>query len=88
MDMSTDTTYKIKPAGQHILTIGRDLIQDNYAAVVELVKNAYDADSPDVQIEFILSPLHKRIFYRHRRSRSWDVEGRCGQQVDGAINPR
>ena len=35
-----------------ILTIGRDLIQDPYAAVVELVKNAYDADSRDVDIEF------------------------------------
>ena len=40
------------------MTIGRDLIQDNYAAVVELVKNAYDADSPDVQLEFMMSPLH------------------------------
>lgn len=56
--MSTDTTYIIRAAGRHILTIGRDLIQDNYAAVVELVKNAYDADSPDVQLEFIMSPLH------------------------------
>jgi C4-dicarboxylate-specific signal transduction histidine kinase len=45
-------TYKIRPAGRHILTIGRDLIQDCYAAIVELVKNAYDADSPDVHIEF------------------------------------
>lgn len=44
--------YKIRPAGRHILTIGRDLIQDTYAAVVELVKNAYDADSLDVCIEF------------------------------------
>ena len=50
--MNTDTTYKIRPAGRHILTIGRDLIQDNYAAVVELVKNAFDADSPDVKIDF------------------------------------
>ena len=50
--MNTDTTYKIRPAGRHILTIGRDLIQDNYAAVVELVKNAYDADSPHVDVEF------------------------------------
>lgn len=54
--MKTSTTYKIRPAGRHILTIGRDLIQDNYAAVVELVKNAYDADSPDVNIEFTASP--------------------------------
>ena len=53
--MNTNTTYKIRPAGRHILTIGRDLIQDNYAAVVELVKNAYDADSPDVNIEFTAS---------------------------------
>ena len=55
--MNGDTTYKLRPAGRHILTIGRDLIHDNCAAVVELVKNAYDADSPDVQIEFIMSPL-------------------------------
>ena len=52
MEMSASQSYKIKPAGRHILTIGRDLIQDVYAAVVELVKNAYDADSPDVDIEF------------------------------------
>ena len=50
--MNTNIIYRIRPAGRHILTIGRDLIQDNYAAVVELVKNAYDADSPDVHIEF------------------------------------
>ena len=58
--MNTDTTYKIRPAGRHILTIGKDLIQDNYAAVVELVKNAYDADSPDVHIAFTASLLHSR----------------------------
>ena len=50
--MNTDITYKIRPAGRHILTIGKDLIHDNYAAVIELVKNAYDADSPDVEIKF------------------------------------
>ena len=36
--MNTDTIHRIRPAGRHLLTIGRDLIQDNYAAVVELVK--------------------------------------------------
>lgn len=50
--MSNNKLYKIRPAGRHLLTIGRDLIQDNYAAVVELVKNAYDADSPCVEINF------------------------------------
>lgn len=54
--MNTDITSTIRPAGRHILTIGRDLIQDNYAAVVELVKNAYDADSPNVDIEFEAFP--------------------------------
>lgn len=54
--MNTNAIYKIRPAGRHILTIGRDLIQDNYAAVFELVKNAYDADSPDVYIGFKVSP--------------------------------
>ena len=50
--MSESGTYRIRPAGRHILTIGRDLIQDQHAAVIELVKNAYDADSPDVAISF------------------------------------
>jgi len=54
--MGSDGTYKIRPAGRHILTIGRELIQDSYAAVVELVKNAFDADSPDVNIEFLKEP--------------------------------
>lgn len=54
--MISSGTYKIRPAGRHILTIGRDLIQDCYAAVVELVKNAYDADSPDVNIAFRAKP--------------------------------
>lgn len=50
--MSSTVVHKIRPAGRHLLTIGRDLIQDSYAAVVELVKNAYDADSQDVTICF------------------------------------
>lgn len=43
---------KIRTAGRHILTIGRELIQNKHAAILELVKNAYDADSPDVIIQF------------------------------------
>lgn len=54
--MNTQEICKIRPAGRHILTIGRELIQDCTAAIMELVKNAYDADSPDVYIEFICSP--------------------------------
>lgn len=47
-----EASYRIRPAGRIIFTIGEDLIQDGYAALVELVKNAYDADSPDVIITF------------------------------------
>lgn len=47
-----DDSFRIRPAGRIIFTIGEDLIQDGYAALVELVKNAYDADSPDVIITF------------------------------------
>lgn len=44
--------FKIRPAGRHIFTIGSELIKDKYAAVIELVKNAYDADSPSINIKF------------------------------------
>ena len=54
--MSETGVFKIRPAGRLVLTIGRDLIQDSYAAVVELVKNSYDADSDYVSIEFINIP--------------------------------
>lgn len=54
--MSSNETFKIRPAGRHILTVGRDLIQDSYAAVVEIVKNSYDADAHEVTIEFKASP--------------------------------
>lgn len=50
--MESTGSFHLRPAGRHILTIGRDLIQDPYAAVIELVKNSYDADSSDVIIEF------------------------------------
>jgi signal transduction histidine kinase len=45
--------HKIRPAGRHIITIGRDLIKDKYAAIVELVKNAYDADSPTCKVSLL-----------------------------------
>ena len=54
--MSEPDTYRIRPAGQLVLTIGRELIQDPYAAVVELVRNGYDTDSRGVTIEFSRAP--------------------------------
>lgn len=54
-----DGLYKIRPAGRHIITIGRDLIKDKYAAIVELVKNAYDADSPNCKVSLL--PFEKKV---------------------------
>lgn len=58
--MTDEGVFSIRPAGRHILTIGRDLIQDPYAAVVELVKNAFDADSEYVQLDFSGVPDTKK----------------------------
>jgi nitrogen-specific signal transduction histidine kinase len=51
--------FKIRPAGRHIITIGKDLIKDKYAAIVELVKNAYDADSKSCIISLL--PFEKEV---------------------------
>ncbi len=53
--------YSIRPAGRHVLTIGEDLIQDQCAAIIELVKNAYDADSEKVEIVFTKNEEGKTI---------------------------
>lgn len=47
-----DGYYQIRPAARLIHTIGSDLIGDSYAALVELVKNSYDADAAKVDIIF------------------------------------
>lgn len=48
----TDGYYQIRPAARLIHTIGSDLIGDSYAALVELVKNSYDADAKKVDVIF------------------------------------
>jgi len=58
--MST-STQKIRPAARLIKTIGQDLIKDIYAAIVELVKNSYDADSLGVIVEFDYKEDAKRL---------------------------
>lgn len=59
-----DGLYKIRPAGRHIITIGRDLIKDKYAAIVELVKNSYDADSPICRVSLL--PFEKKIIEKDK----------------------
>ena len=54
-------TYKIRPAARILRTIGKDLIKDIHAAIIELVKNSYDADAINSNITPILSQLAKRF---------------------------
>ena len=51
----------IRPAGRLMLTIGRDLIKSPSSALLELVKNAYDADSPDVSIKLCADRSKNRV---------------------------
>ena len=72
--MNDKNSFNLRPAGRHALAIGRELIKDNYSAVMELVKNAYDADSDSVHIKFILDHVNKKVVisitdYGHGMSR-------------------
>ena len=72
--MNDKTSFNLRPAGRHALAIGRELIKDNYSAVMELVKNAYDADSNSVHIKFFLDHVNKKVVisitdYGHGMSR-------------------
>jgi len=44
--------FIIRPAARHVFTIGEGLIKDSYSAIVELVKNSFDADAEKVKIYF------------------------------------
>ncbi len=41
-----------RPKARHIFTIWKDLIKDDFSALIELVKNSYDADATQVSIDF------------------------------------
>jgi len=44
---------KFRPKARIINTLGAEIIKDSYAAIIELVKNAYDADAKYVIIKFV-----------------------------------
>ena len=50
--MTAKNKYAFRPLARLPVTIGADLIQDPIAAIVELIKNAYDADASKVDIRF------------------------------------
>ncbi|MEZ0129016.1 ATP-binding protein [Flavobacterium sp. LBUM151] len=54
--------FYIKPAANHILTVGKGIIKDSYTAILELVKNSYDADAENVYVKIILNDNLNKIF--------------------------
>ena len=56
MDIKT-----FRPKARLIATIGSEIIKDKYAAIIELVKNAYDADANKVIIDFEICQQNLRI---------------------------
>ncbi len=48
----TSHEHAMRPAARIIHTIGENLIKDAEAAIIELVKNAYDADARNVYVHF------------------------------------
>lgn len=76
LEKMTNSVQKIRPAARLLKTIGQDLIKDVYAAIVELVKNAYDADSPDSIVAFDYDEAAKRLVIRvedHGHGMSFDT---------------
>lgn len=53
--------YKIRPAGRHLSTIGKELIQNEAAAIIELIKNAYDADADEIYVDINLKSISKSV---------------------------
>ena len=73
---SKTETHHIRPAARIIHTLGKGLIKDDLAAIVELVKNSYDADSPDVTIKMELDErTHclKVVVQDHGHGMSYDT---------------
>ena len=59
---------RMRPRARLISLIGDELISDESVAVVELVKNAYDADATHVSVSFAGSgPKRSRHVDHHRR---------------------
>lgn len=61
VENKTIGSYKIRPAGRHLATIGKELIQNEAAAIIELVKNAYDADADEIKVEIELDNQCKTV---------------------------
>lgn len=61
MEAEIKVKQGFRPSARLLSTIGEDIIKDIHAAIVELVKNAYDADATKVEIKF-RSTVEQSIF--------------------------
>ena len=64
VELSNQISTKIRPAARIIQTIGSELIGDPYAAIIELVKNAFDADANKVEIVFDYDSSQEKLKIR------------------------
>lgn len=66
--------FYIKPAANHILTVGKGIIKDPYTAILELVKNSYDADAENISISLSFQDnLTKIVIEDDGHGMSYDV---------------
>lgn len=56
--MSTDPVIRLRPRARLMKALGEELISNEQVALIELVKNSYDADATIVVVRFI-GPLHE-----------------------------
>lgn len=49
-----ESLEKFRPSTRILTSIGKDLIKDDIAAIIELIKNSYDAEAENVWIDFYL----------------------------------
>ncbi len=52
MDGNKPVSVPFRPKARLIHLLGENLLRDEVTALLELVKNAYDADSPDCKVTF------------------------------------
>lgn len=86
--MNETKQYGIKPYARLLTMLGDQLISSERVALVELVKNSYDADASWVKISFnnfeeVLNENHKRMDIKKTPSSSITIEeDGCGMSQD------